>query len=470
MCTGVNSIRVHYIGIGGISMSALAQIDLLHGRTVSGSDMQSTEMTRRLQTMGAIVFQRHSAENVKRAAPDIVVYTDAVHADNPELVEARRMGAEVVRRADYLGRLMDAFTGPRIGIAGTHGKTTTTAMVAETLVEAGLDPTVLVGGEYAPFGGNLRLGAGSAFVTEACEAFRSFHALRPDIAVVTNVEPDHLDCYGTVEGVVDGFVTFARGMRAGGTLVIGGLGEREARVAEAARRQGTRVLRYSLASGADVDLWAEGLQYAGGTSSFIIRTKEEPDRQWNVELNVPGEHNVLNAMAAVGVALAVGVPLETAVAGLRRFNGVGRRFERLGVRDGVVVVDDYAHHPTEINATLRAARAAFPGQRIIAVFQPHLYSRTRDFLQEFAHVLSGVDCLVLTDIYAAREEPIEGVDITALADAVSAMTPALSLIVERDKDQIPNLLPRIANAGDVALFLGAGDIRKAAERYAGGGS
>ncbi len=457
--------RVHYIGISGIGMSALAQIDLLRGRIVSGSDLMPGAMAEKLRAMGATVFVGHDANNVRATKPDVVVFTDAVREDNPEVQEARRRNVPVVRRAEYLGTVMEGFAGPRIAVAGTHGKTTTTAMLAEVLVSAGLDPTVLVGGEYGPFQGNLRLGSGEVFVTEACEAFRSFHALHPDVAIITNVEADHLDCYGTMEGVVEGFVTFVRGVRPEGVVIIGVLSSTEDAVAEAARGCGFRVVRFSLGEDARADVWADDVALERGGASFTLRGRHVPTPGLRAMLHVPGEHNIRNALAAYGAALVMGLDLAAVTGGLARFRGVGRRFEMLGVRSGVQVIDDYAHHPTEIRSTLHATRASYPGRRLVVVFQPHLFSRTRDFLREFAVVLSEADLVILTDIYRAREDPIDGVEITSLAQQCASVAPELQLLVERDKDRIPDILERITRPGDIVLTVGAGDIRQVGEVY-----
>lgn len=455
--------RVHYIGIGGVGMSALAQMDLHRGRTVTGSDAHSGPVLDRLAAMGATVHVGHAAEHVREARPDAVVYTDAVQPDNPELVEAQRLGIPLYRRAEYLGRIMDEFPGHRIGVAGTHGKTTTTAMLGEVLLAGGCDPTVLVGGDYTPFGGNLRLGGQRAFVTEACEAFRSFHLLHPDVAIIVNIEPDHLDCYGSPAGVREGFVRFVEGIRPGGTLVILDKSGDEALVANAASGRGLRVLRFGEGPSPDCDLWAEDVHEAGGSVRFRLRWSGG-DGTLDVLVPVPGRHNVLNALAALAAARALGVKPEDAVVGLSRFQGVGRRFEKLGEAHDIIVVDDYAHHPTELRATLSAARVAFPGRRLVAVFQPHLYSRTRDFLDEFSEVLAEADLLILTDIYRAREEPIAGVDIADLARKIVERPGGPPVHVERDKGLVPSRVLSLVQPGDVVLILGAGDIREAGER------
>jgi UDP-N-acetylmuramate--alanine ligase len=363
---------------------------------------------------------------------------------------------------------MDTYSGPRICVAGTHGKTTTTAMLAEALLCAGRDPTVLVGGDYAPFGGTLRLGSSGVFVTEACEAFRSFHSLHPDIGVVTNIEPDHLDCYGDAAGVLVGFQTFVAGIRTGGALVIRSEGAAEQAVAARAVEAGLRVWRFGIEKSATTDVWASGLRHADGCAHFVPVVRGDRAPLGEVTLRVPGEHNVMNGLAVVAAATLAGADPSAAAEGLSRFGGVGRRFEVIGVRDGVIVVDDYSHHPTEIRAAIAAARGKYPGRYVVAVFQPHLYSRTRDFMDGFGQALAGADAVILTSIYPAREEPIEGVTPTALAARVAAAAPSIPLHVESSLGRVPALISRMAHPGDIVLILGAGDVREAGERFVSG--
>ena len=457
--------RVHFIGIGGVGMSALAQMDLARGAQVSGSDSNPGPLAERLRTLGALVFANHSADHIRCVNPDLVVYTDAVTDENPELAEAKRARIPVFRRAEYLGRRMEEFAGIRIGVAGTHGKTTTTAMLGDILVYAQHDPTVLVGGEYGPYGGNLRLGNGPFFVTEACEAFHSFHYLHPDVAIVTNIEPDHLDCYGTPEGVVEGFATFVRGIRPGGILVIRAGGKAEQRVIEAAKAAGVQVWTFGWAQEGLGDVRADNTRVYEGLTACDVVLARDNGQTIPMQLQVAGSHNVLNALAAIGAAMAMGVELSMAVASLESFRGVHRRFEVLGERDGVTVVDDYAHHPTEIKATIAATRQRYPGRRLLAVFQPHLFSRTRDFRADFALALGACDLVVLTGVYQAREGPVEGGDTLSLARELAQLSPTTPLLVELNKKEIPRVLEEVSRPGDVVLIMGAGDIRKAGEEF-----
>ncbi len=466
-------MRVHFIGIGGVGVSALAEVALARGDIVSGSDRSASPITDRLERRGAHVAIGHSADIIRETRPELVVYSAAIPETNPERAAAKADAIPTMSRSRYLGLLMDQAAPPRIAIAGTHGKTTTTCMVGSVLTHLGLDPTVLIGGDYAPFGGNTRPGHGPV-VTEACEAFRSFLDLRPDIAVITNVEKDHLDCYGDLDGVVAGFTAFIAGMRPGGTLVLWADDPRAPLLRTTAEAHGLGVLGYGIGSGPDRAVWAECIEEtAEGVTATVLDVPEMSDGRSPIrpaasaalKMHVPGVHNVLNALAAIGVAKACQARLVDAAAALNGFGGVERRFEILGTRAGVTVVDDYAHHPTEIAATIAAARGAFPGRRLIVVFQPHLYSRTRDLLDEFAVALSGADCVIVAGIYAAREDPIPGVTPTLLADRLAREAPDKTVLVEADKKLIPDVVERISMPGDVLLVVGAGDIREAGEAF-----
>ncbi len=475
-------MRVHFIGIGGVGVSALAEIALARGDIVSGSDRSSNAITERLALRGAHVSIGHSRDLIRQIRPDLVVYSAAIAETNPERQAAAVLGIPSMSRAQYLGMLMDQAPSPRIAIAGTHGKTTTTCMVGAALVHLGYDPTVLIGGDFAPFGGNTRIGTGP-FVTEACEAFRSFLDLRADIAVVTNVETDHLDCYGDMAGVLNAFQAFVGGIREGGTLVLWADDPHAGRLRAVAASHGLRALGYGIGQGSDRAIWAENVRETpAGVAAAMFAVPDECDSGaepgsgadtgralGELAMRVPGGHNILNALAALGVATACGADISAAIEGLRGFGGVERRFEVLGTKNGVAVVDDYAHHPTEIAATISAARGAYPGRRLIAVFQPHLYSRTRDLLEGFALALAKADCVIVAGIYAAREEPIPGVGPTLLAGRIARAAPDMTVLVEPDKASIPDAVRTIARPGDVLLILGAGDIRQAGEAFLSGG-
>jgi UDP-N-acetylmuramate--alanine ligase len=442
--------RFHLIGIGGIGMSALAQILLARGASVSGSDLQESEMTSRLSSLGAVVRIGHRAENVDGA--ERVIVSDAIHEDNPELRRARELGIPIQRRSEVLAELMAGHRG--IAVAGTHGKTTVTAMIGLILVEAELDPTIELGGEYDPIGGNARAGRGEWFLAEACEAYESFLDLRPEIAVVTNIEPDHLDHHKTVRHLRASFVQFLSGVAAEGTIVL--CADRP-ELRDLRLPVGRRVLWY----GADVSAQLRGVEIASAGSSGWCRLIVDGRDAGVLTIAAPGVHNVVNALGAAAASLAAGAPVAVCLRALAGFSGVGRRFEVLGEGSGVTVVDDYAHHPTEIAATIAAARSAFPGRRIVALFQPHLYSRTRDFAEAFAEALRAADLTVLTEIYPAREAPIPGVNAGLIADHLRGLA-GEDAVIEMAKDEVAGKLPAALRAGDVVLCMGAGDIGRAA--------
>lgn len=431
-------------------MSALAQITLARGRAVSGSDLAESEITARLSALGALVSIGHRGENVDGAAR--VVVSDAIHEGNPELERARELGIPTQKRSELLGELMAGGRG--IAVSGTHGKTTVTAMIGLVLVEAGLDPTIVLGGECDAIGGNARVGRGKWLVAEACEAYESFLDLRPEIAVVTNIEPDHLDHHGTEEHLRQSFAQFLRRVQPGGVIVL--CADRpELRALPLQEKR--RVLWYGADESAQVR--GVGIETAGGTGR--CRLVVDGREVGILTVAAPGVHNVANALGAVAASLAADAPVATCVRALARFSGVGRRFEVLGDARGVTVVDDYAHHPTEIRATIAAARSAFPGRRLVAAFQPHLYSRTRDFAEGFAEAMREADLAVLVEIYPAREAPIPGVNSGLIADHLRRLA-GEDAVIEMAKDEIVARLPAFLQSGDVVLFMGAGDIGRVA--------
>ena len=460
--------HIHFLGIAGIGVSALAQVAQARGIRVSGSDPNADSAASpaiaRLHQGGATLYREHKASNLA-ADVDLVVASAAVAEDNPEVRAARGRGVRVVSRADFLGELMAAHRGPKIAVAGTHGKTTTTGMLGVLLQSAGLDPTVFVGGEVAELGGNVRVGSEEGpFVAEACEAYDSFLSLKPDIVVLTNVEADHLDHYGTAERVQTAFVRFLQNMRTGGTIVAcaDDPGAKEV----LSRFLPSACVTYGITD-ETAQMQAHSLLLDAHTA--FIWGDADPAHDTRIVLQVPGRHNVLNALAAATVATLLHVPVAAIADGLRAFHGATRRQEILGkanIEGGdVLVMDDYAHHPTEIRATLDALRGAYPQRRVVAIFQPHLYSRTRDFMAEFAETLALADALIVTDIYAARETPLEGVrasDIVNLAGKHNANAPMLFL---PDQADIPGRLAALVRPGDLTLFLGAGDIRTQGETF-----
>lgn len=460
--------HIHFLGIAGIGVSALAQVAQARGIRISGSDPNADPATNpaiaRLKAGEAQLYRTHAAENLADDV-DLVVASAAVAEDNPEVRAARARGVRVVSRADFLGELMAAHRGPKIAVAGTHGKTTTTGMLGTLLQQAGLDPTVFVGGEVAELGGNVRVGREDGpFVAEACEAYDSFLSLKPDIAILTNVEADHLDHYGTAERMQAGFIRFLQNLRPGGTIVAcaddPGVQELLQRFTPSA------TLTYGMTA-PEAQMQAHSLQLDAQTA--FTWGDADPAHDTRIVLQVPGKHNVLNALAAASAATLLHVPVAAIADGLRAFHGATRRQEILGCVKlefgDVLVMDDYAHHPTEIHATLDALRAAYPERRLVAVFQPHLYSRTRDFLHQFAEALSAADALIVTDIYAARETPIEGVRASDIVDLAFEINSSIPVMHIPDKENIPPVLLTQVRPGDLTLFLGAGDIRTQGERF-----
>ncbi|RCG32963.1 UDP-N-acetylmuramate--L-alanine ligase [Sphaerisporangium album] len=439
--------RVHFIGIGGAGMSGIARILLKRGVKVSGSDARSSAMVTELRDLGAIVHVGHAASHIKNI--DTVVVSTAIRDSNPELGEALRQGLRVIPRAAALAAVMVGRTG--IAVAGTHGKTTTTSMLTVALQKCGRDPSYCVGGQLVTTGLGADEGAGDVFVAEADESDGSFLMLAPEVAVVTNVEPDHLDNYGDPQAVYDGFARFVE--RIGSTLVLCADDPGAAALVSPARARGLRVRTYGESEGAD--LRVEGIVPDGFGVAFRVQGERE------VRLSVPGRHNALNATAALAVAEELGVPFDEFREGLAAFTGAKRRFEAKGEAAGVAVFDSYAHHPTELAADLRAARdvvASFsgPSGRVIAVFQPHLYSRTRFFADEFGAALALADEAVVLDVYGAREDPEPGVSGALVAGKVPL--PAERVVYAPDRAAVPGLVADRARPGDVVLTMGAGDV------------
>ncbi|HYC76098.1 MAG TPA: UDP-N-acetylmuramate--L-alanine ligase [Planctomycetota bacterium] len=448
--------RLHFVGAGGAGMCGLAELAAARGAVVTASDAQEGASFRRLRTVGVETFPPgHRTEHVRGAA--VVVYTSACAPDHVELTAARAAGARLVRRAEFLA---ECARGRRlIAVAGAHGKTTTTAMIGAALTAAGLDPTVVVGGALRATGSNVRVSGGAWFVAEADEYDRSFLALTPEIAVVNNLDREHLDVYRDMDDLRAAFAAFASKAGPSGRVLLG-VDDAEAR----ALRGRLEAPTSGFGTAADADVRAVEVRLLGAGATFrVVRDGVDLGA---ATLRVPGVHNVRNAAGALAAALAAGAPFAPAAAGLAAFDGVGRRFEELGERDGVRVVDDYAHHPTEIAATLAAARAAAPERRLVAVFQPHLFSRTRDLAADFAAALSGADAVILAPIYGAREAPLDGVTSSLVAAA-----PGLAGVPTTVVDARPRLLHALraaARPGDLLLLMGAGDLRAAGEAFAAG--
>jgi len=440
-----HAARVHFVGIGGIGMSGIAEVLLNLGYRVSGSDLKESDITRRLAKLGAHLSVGHRAENLGEA--DVVVISSAVRRDNPEVVAARARKIPVIPRAEMLAELMRLKYA--VAVAGSHGKTTTTSMVATVLNAAGLDPTAVVGGKVNVLGSNAKLGKSDLMVVEADESDGSFLKLHPSIAVVTNVDPEHLDHFGTVEALRHAFVEFCNRVPFYGLNV---LCLDHPNVQALLPDIEKRIVTYGSSHTADYRLEAVALD--GFTTRFQAFRRGEALGEFAVRM--VGAHNALNALAVIAVAEEMEVPLEVVRQALAGFEGVQRRFTVRGETGGVMVVDDYGHHPAEVMATLAGARAAF-GRRLVVAFQPHRYTRTRDLLSEFARAFNDADVLVVTGIYAASEEPIPGVSGAALAEAVRAHGHRDVTYVEKRADVAGSLLPRLTK-GDLVLTLGAGDI------------
>lgn len=435
--------RVHFIGIGGISMSALAELLAARGCLISGSDRQDSSLTRRLKQLGIPVRIGHA--RCATAGADCVVYTSATDSENPERKAAQENNIPLLRRAELLGQLVNPH--PAICVAGTHGKTTTTAMISTMLSTANQDPTTLVGGVICGWETALHIGNGALWVVEADEYDRSFLTLKPKIAVVTALEADHLDCYEDMNDIRTAFEQFVNTLPDDGCAVLCA-DSPEIRMLNL--NEPYKKITYGLTSG---DLRATNIAQDGFGVAFDVFEKNK--RLGRTRLQVPGKHNVANALSALGVGVYVGLNWEEICNGIEAFRGVHRRFEILGKAQGIAVVDDYAHHPTEIAATIQAARAGWSG-RLVVAFQPHLYTRTRDFAPDFAQVLQRADRVWITDIYPAREEPIAGVDGKWLANQIPGANYAPAL------NDLKSALLNDLHADDLLLVMGAGDIETVA--------
>ncbi len=447
--------NIHFVGIGGIGMSGLAEIAAADGIRVSGCDLKASAVTRRLEAKGIPVSIGHAAEHALDA--ELIVVSSAIRRENPEVQRALELGTPVMRRAEFLGEL----TARRktVAVAGTHGKTSTSAMTAFVISEAKLDPTIVVGGMLHDIDSNARLGRGEVLVVEADEYDRSFLAFHPTIAVVTNIEEDHLDIYEDLDDIRQAFASFAARVPESG-VVIGCVDEPE--VATLLAGSGRRIISYG--TGESAELRAVGLTFDERGSSFALERRG--DRIGDVTMRLPGVHYVRNALAAIAVALELGIPIETITAALATFRGVERRFQILGTFRGAVVVDDYAHHPTEIRATVAAAKGSYPTRRIVALFQPHLYSRTRDFAVDFASALSMADEAWVASIYPARETPIEGVSAMTIVDAARQAGAANVEAIAGTNAEIAASFRGRLGEGDLFLTMGAGDVHEVGETLA----
>ncbi|UQZ88691.1 UDP-N-acetylmuramate--L-alanine ligase [Deltaproteobacteria bacterium Smac51] len=444
--------HIHFVGIGGIGMSGIAEVLINLGHKVSGSDLKASDVTRRLSSLGAEIKIGHSGLNVREA--EVVVVSSAVSEENPEVVEARREFIPVIPRAEMLAELMRLKSS--VAVAGSHGKTTTTSLIGTMLDKAGLDPTMVIGGKLNHIGGvGARLGGGDIMVAEADESDGSFLLLSPTVAVVTNIDLEHLNYYRGMEHLKETFLAFINKVPFYGFAV---LCLDDPNVQSLLPGVKKRYLTYGLSAQAEFS--AKNIECGSWGYSFdLYRLGKELGR---MEVNIPGRHNVLNGLAAAAVGLEMGLSLETVVDGIKEMKGVGRRFEKKGEAAGVTVIDDYGHHPTEIRATLSALTDCFPERRKVVVFQPHRYSRTKSLFEEFVSAFNEADRLIITEIYAAGEEPIEGISGRTLAEAVRSHGHR-DVIFHEDRSSLARRLSETLAEGDVVMTLGAGNIVKVGE-------
>jgi UDP-N-acetylmuramate--alanine ligase len=443
---------VHFVGIGGSGMSGIAEVMLSLGYQVQGSDLRNNASVQRLESLGATVFIGHNKKNIRDA--DAVVVSSAVDESNPEVAAAREQLMPIVRRAEMLAELMRFRYS--IAVAGTHGKTTTTSLVASVLAEGGLDPTFVIGGRLKSADSNARLGQGEYLVAEADESDASFVHLKPMLAIVTNIDADHMSTYdGDLEKLRSGFVEFLHNLPFYGLAIVC---TDDQGVNEILGRIGRSTVTYG--TGDDADIRAENIEFSESQTRFRV-VRADRKEALDISLRLPGLHNVRNALAAIAVAEELQIGDRAVVTALGKFEGIDRRFQSQGevetANGRVMLVDDYGHHPTEIAATLAAARAGWPDRRIVLAFQPHRYSRTRDLMDDFATVLSEADVLLLLEVYAAGEDPIAGADGRAIARAVRSRGGVEPIFVE-ELDSVPEVLEGVLAEGDLVLTMGAGDI------------
>lgn len=449
-------VHIHFIGIGGISMSGLAEILLREGFTVSGSDAAKTALTEHLTALGASVSYGQCAENILRQKNiGAVVYTAAIRPDNPEYAAAKTAGLPMLSRAELLGQIMRNYR-TAVAVAGTHGKTTTTSMLATVLLEAETDPTVSLGGILPAIGGNIRVGHSDTFLTEACEYTNSYLSFCPTVSIILNIEEDHMDFFRDLADIRSSFRRFAQLLPADGLLILNAQIERPEEITDGVR---ARVVTFGLTGEEDYSAEPNSIMFdPHGCASFLLL--HQGKSVGPVSLNVPGLHNVSNALAALTAALELGISFDTAAAGLSSFHGTERRFQYKGQVDGVTVIDDYAHHPTEIRATLTAA-SHYPHREIWCVFQPHTYTRTQAFLKEFAQALSLADHVVLADIYAAREQNTIGVSSLDLLRELEAL--GTNCRYFPSFDEIEKFLSEKYAPGDLLITMGAGNVLEIGE-------
>jgi len=445
--------HIYFVGIGGIGMSGIAEVLLNLGYEISGSDISKTDITKQLSSLGAKIFYRHDPSNLGDV--DVVVTSTAVTEDNPEVIEAHNRNIPVIPRAEMLAELLKMKIS--VAVSGSHGKTTTTSMISTILAHGGLDPTMVIGGKLASIGSNARLGSGEVIVAEADESDGSFLRLRPYIAVITNIDHEHLDHFSGIEEIKEAFLQFANLVPFYGTTILFLDDENVKEILPGIKR---KFITYGLSAGADYQ--ARDISFSGLMTRFSLYYKG--DLMGKISLNVPGAFNVCNAVAAVAVARELNMEFSAIIDGIRSFAGVNRRLETKGEMNDITVVDDYGHHPTEIKATLKAVKQAWKEKRIIMVFQPHRYTRVRALFDEFLHAFHDADVLIITDIYAASEKKIEGVHSINLYHGIKD-SGHKGVTYLSSFDEIVTHLQTIARPGDVIITMGAGDIWKVGERF-----
>ncbi len=445
--------KVHFVGIGGIGMSGIAELLLNLGFSISGSDLNDSEIIRNLRSKGAMIFEGHHAKNLGDC--EVLVYSSAVPEDNPELIAAREKKVPIIKRAEMLGELI-ALKQTSIGVGGTHGKTSTSSMIGALLSHAQLDPTLVVGGLVKNIDTNSQLGSGDLIVVEADEYDKSFLQLKPTISVITNIEQEHMDCYDDLEDLHNSFAQFANAVPFYG-VVLACLDS--SGVQDIIPKIKRPVITYGLTSQADIS--AKNIQSKESKTTYSLYKQDQ--KCGKVTLNVPGKHNVLNSLAAAAIGFEMGLDAKTIIDGIGSYGGVRRRFEIKGIAGDVMVVDDYAHHPTEVSATLQAARGGWD-RRIIAVFQPHLFSRTKSFYKEFAAAFMDSDVLIVTNIYPAREKPIKGITGKLVFNAARSTGHKNAHYIPDLKD-LQTTLDGIIQENDMVITIGAGTIWRYAQSY-----
>jgi len=438
---------VHFVGIGGCGMSAIAKILFKKGYKISGSDIKESANTIRLREMGARIFIGHNKANIRGA--DLTVFSSAIPQKNVEIEGSQQTGIPIEKRAYMLSWIMDQFN-VRIAVSGTHGKTTTTSMISSVLKSCGKDPTFLIGGEANDVDGNARLGNSAYVVAEADESDGSFLTLHPNVAVITNIESDHMEYFGTFEKVVDSFLSFAKLVPADGTLIVGKNGKgTEAILGENSRNN---IITYGLAEG--TDYWADQFKFNARSARFIVHKGKI--KLGEVSLSIPGKQNIENALAAIAVADNLGCDFSSICNGLQSFSGAKRRFQILGEINNILVIDDYGHHPTEVARTLESARLGYPDKRIICIFQPHRFTRTFHLFEEFGKAFQYADIVIITDIYSAGEAPIEGISGRTIYDEVAKHNKNVIYVLK--KEHITDQILEISKPNDLIITMGAGDI------------